>query len=88
MRKIWAFLWYQHLGFDLGKWGSKKVTGTLINNYTKWASDNNLKLNPNKCQARQIVVIRRPHHNELVLNHLHMSLKAKFLGLWLQDNLK
>ena len=62
-----------------------------LNEFTEWAADNNLKLNPTKCQAIQVNFSRPPlPHRDLKIGTEPLSYvsEAKVLGLWLQNDLK
>ncbi len=62
-----------------------------LNEFTEWAADNNLKLNPSKCQAIQVNFSRPPlpqRNFKIGTEPLTYVSEAKVLGLWLQNNLK
>ena len=62
-----------------------------LDNFTEWAGDNNLKLNPTKCQAIQVNFSRPPlpqRDLKIGTEPLSYVTEAKVLGLWLQNDLK
>ena len=62
-----------------------------LDQFSEWASDSHLKLNPSKCQAMQIAFSNPlPPHRDLRIGTEPLSYvtEAKVLGLWLQNNLK
>ena len=62
-----------------------------LNELTEWVMDNNLRLNPSKCQAIQVNFSRPPlpHRNfRIGTEPLSYVSEAKVLGLWLQSDLK
>ena len=62
-----------------------------LNEFSDWAKDNQLKLNPSKCQALEVCFKNgAPLHAGLMIGteKLPYVNKAKVLGLWLQCDLK
>jgi len=62
-----------------------------LNEFTQWAENNSLKLNPAKCQALMVNFGKSmPLHTDLRIGDEPLSYvdKAKVLGLWLQNALK
>ena len=62
-----------------------------MNDFTQWADDNQLKLNPTKCQALEVCFKQGgPLHADIMIGaeKLPYVNKAKVLGIWLQCDLK
>jgi hypothetical protein len=62
-----------------------------LDEFTQWAENNCLKLNPTKCQALQVNFGKSvPLHSDLRIGDESLPYvdKAKVLGLWLQNDLK
>ncbi|XP_072037647.1 uncharacterized protein [Amphiura filiformis] len=73
---------------------SSSVTSNLqtdLDDFLKWSVDNQLKLNPAKCQAMQICFkTDSPPQPDLKIGPTPLSFvsSAKVLGVWLQTDLK
>ena len=66
------------------------VQGNL-DDFLDWSVTNQLKLNPTKCQALQICLLRDPPpHPDLKIGQSVLAFvsTAKVLGVWLQNDLK
>jgi DNA-binding transcriptional regulator of glucitol operon len=61
-----------------------------LNDFVDWSKDNNLTLNPSKCQALQVCFMRNPPQPALSIGNVPLNLvnSAKILGIWIQNDLK
>ena len=63
----------------------------VLDDFSKWTTDNKLSLNPTKCQALQVCFKTDvPPPTVLKINDTPLDYvsEAKKLGIWIQDNLK
>ena len=63
----------------------------VLDDFSKWTTDNKLSLNPTKCQAFQVCFKTDvPPPTVLKINDTPLDYvsEAKILGIWIQDNLK
>ena len=63
----------------------------VLDDFSKWTTDNKLSLNPTKCQALQVCFkMDVPPPTVLKINGTPLDYvsEAKILGIWIQDNLK
>ena len=61
-----------------------------LDNFVDWSKNNNLTLNPSKCQGLQVCFMQNPPTPTLTIDDVPLNFVncAKILGIWLQDDLK
>ena len=61
-----------------------------LDNFVDWSKNNNLTLNPSKCQGLQVCFMQNPPTPTLTIDDVPLKFVncAKILGIWLQDDLK
>ena len=63
---------------------------TDLDSFVQWTKNNNLTLNPTKCQGLQVCFMQDPPAPNLCIENVPLNFAkfAKILGIWLQDDLK
>lgn len=69
---------------------SKSILQQDLDDFVQWSRENNLILNPSKCQGLQICFMRDPPTPNICIDYVPLEFVncAKILGIWIQGNLK
>ena len=61
-----------------------------LDSFVNWTKNNNLTLNPSKCQGLQVCFMRDPPTPNMTIDDVPLKFVkfAKILGIWFQDDLK
>ena len=87
--KVWKYVDDLTLASNV----TDSATNTLqddLDNFVSWSTNNNLTLNPSKCQGLQVCFMRAPPTPTLCIDDVPLDFVkcAKILGIWLQEDLK